>query len=67
MVAALDLGPHVAFIMWAYGIAAAVLIALIGWIVGDYRHQLRRLAELEAAGITRRSKRKRAGVAAKRA
>ncbi len=60
MSAMIDLGPHAAFILWAYGIAAGVLACLIGWIVADYRRQLRRLAQLEAAGITRRSSRIRA-------
>ena len=67
MAPVIDLGPHAAFILWAYGIAAAVLAALIVWIVGDYLHQRQRLAELEMAGITRRSARKRAGSKAKRA
>jgi heme exporter protein D len=67
MSALIDLGPHAAFILWAYGIAAAVLAGLIGWIVTDYRRQLRRLAQLEAAGITRRSSRKRTQSKAARA
>lgn len=67
MSAMLDLGPHAAFILWAYGIAAVMLIALIGWIVADHRRQLRRLSQLEAAGVTRRSSKKRAPAAVKQA
>ena len=55
----MDLGQHAAFILWAYGIAGAVMAALIVWVLSDHRRQRRRLAELEARGVTRRSARKR--------
>jgi heme exporter protein D len=53
----MDLGPHAAFIVSAYGIAAAIVAGMIAWIVLDHRQQQRRLAELEARGVTRRSER----------
>ncbi|HEV3372646.1 MAG TPA: heme exporter protein CcmD [Xanthobacteraceae bacterium] len=57
MVLGMDLGPHAAFIVIAYGLAALVVAAMIAWIVVDYRRQTRSLAELEARGVTRRSER----------
>ena len=53
----MDLGPHAAFIVSAYGIATAIVAGMIAWIVLDHRQQQRRLAELEARGVTRRSER----------
>jgi heme exporter protein D len=53
----MDLGPHAAFIVIAYGFVTAMVAAMIGWIGLDYRRQMRSLAELEARGITRRSER----------
>jgi len=50
-----NLGPHAAFIFAAYGIAAAVLAALIAWVMLDHRAQRRALDDLEARGFTRRS------------
>jgi heme exporter protein D len=55
----MDLGPHALFIILSYGIAAAVIAGLIGWVLIDYRAQLRALADLEARGVTRRSERPR--------
>ena len=52
-----DLGPHAAFIVSAYGFAILIIGAMIGWIMVDHRRQMRRLAELEARGVTRRSER----------
>jgi heme exporter protein D len=46
---------HAGFIAAAYLVSAAVLIALLAWIVADGRAQRRRLADLEARGIRRRS------------
>lgn len=51
----MNLGPHAAFIFAAYGIAAAVLAALIAWVMLDHRAQRRALDDLEARGFTRRS------------
>ena len=53
----MDLGPHAAFIVVAYGVAATVVATMIAWIVLDHRQQLRHLADLEARGVTRRSER----------
>jgi heme exporter protein D len=47
--------PHIEFIIAAYAAALAVVAALIAWVVLDYRAQLRKLADLEKRGITRRS------------
>lgn len=54
----LDLGPHAAFILAAYGAVALVLVGLVVWLLADDRRQRRVLAELEARGVTRRSARK---------
>ena len=51
----MDLGPHAAFIWASYGIVALVLAMLIGWLVMDGRQQQRRLDELDARGVRRRS------------
>ncbi|MCX7313302.1 MAG: heme exporter protein CcmD [Hyphomicrobiales bacterium] len=51
----MNLGPHAAFIVASYAIAAAVVAVLIGWIAFDNRAQRRNLARLEAHGVTRRS------------
>jgi heme exporter protein D len=53
----MNLGSHADFIIAAYAIAIVVVAGLIGWVAFDYRAQKRRLAELEASGITRRSDR----------
>jgi heme exporter protein D len=53
----MDLGPHAAFIVIAYGIVTLIVGAMIAWIVIDHRQQTRSLAELEARGVTRRSER----------
>jgi heme exporter protein D len=51
----MDLGPHAAFIVSAYVAAAVVIGALIAWVLLDHRAQRRKLADLEARGVTRRS------------
>jgi heme exporter protein D len=48
---------HAGFIAAAYVVTAAVLVGLYVWIVADGRRQTRRLADLEARGIKRRSAR----------
>lgn len=55
----MDLGPHAAFILAAYAAAVVVIGGLIAWVLLDYRAQTRKLAELEARGVTRRSDRTR--------
>ena len=53
----MDLGPHAAFIWSAYGVVTLVLAGLIAWLVLDGREQERRLEDLAARGIKRRSER----------
>ena len=53
----MDLGPHAAFIVAAYAVAVAVLGGLTAWVLFDYRAQRRKLADLEARGVSRRSER----------
>jgi heme exporter protein D len=53
----MSLGPYASFITTSYALVAIVVLLLIGWIVVDYRTQQARLRELEASGITRRSRR----------
>jgi heme exporter protein D len=48
---------HAGFIAAAYIVTAVVLAALYLWIVVDGRRQTRRLADLEARGVRRRSAR----------
>lgn len=48
-------GAHAGFILAAYLLAAVVLIAIAAWIVVDGRAQRRRIADLEARGVRRRS------------
>ena len=50
-------GSYAIFIVGAYAAAAAIVVALIAWIVLDRRHLIRLINELEAKGITRRSSR----------
>lgn len=46
---------HVAYVVTAYAAVVLVLAGLLGWIVVDGRAQRRRLADLEARGVRRRS------------
>jgi heme exporter protein D len=50
-----DLGPHAAFIVWAYAGVALGVLALIGYALVDARRVKRRLKALEARGVRRRS------------
>jgi heme exporter protein D len=50
-----ELGPHAAFIIAAYAAGVLLVLLLVGWVVADYRAQLRTLAELERQGVARRS------------
>jgi heme exporter protein D len=52
-----NLGPHAAFIVGAYGIAILIVAAMITWVCIDHRRQVRILSELDARGLTRRSDR----------
>jgi heme exporter protein D len=49
------LGPYASFIAASYLLVAAGVLFLIAWIAIDYRRQIRRLRELEASGVVRRS------------
>lgn len=51
---------HTGFIVASYALAAAVLAALVVWVVVDGRTLRARLAALEARGVRRRSARKEA-------
>ena len=51
----MDAAAHTGFILAAYLLTAVVLAGMIVWIALDARTQRRRLAELEAQGIRRRS------------
>jgi heme exporter protein D len=53
----MNLGPHASFIITAYAIAALVILGLIVWVELDNRAQRRRLKELHAQGVIRRSDR----------
>jgi heme exporter protein D len=48
---------HIEFIVAAYAAGVVVIVALIGWVMLDYRLQRRILAELETKGISRRAAR----------
>lgn len=48
-------GEHAGYILGAYGLAAVIVLALVVWVVTDGRAQRRRLRDLEARGIRRRS------------
>ena len=50
-----DLGPHAVFIIAAYAVTFAAVVALAYFIVADDRKQRRLIADLEARGIRRRS------------
>ncbi|MBZ9696090.1 MULTISPECIES: heme exporter protein CcmD [unclassified Mesorhizobium] len=49
------MSPHALYVAAAYAITAVALAGLIGWILIDQRARKRELAELEAAGVRRRS------------
>jgi heme exporter protein D len=48
---------HIEFIIAAYAAGVVVVVALIAWVMLDYRLQRCILAELETKGIARRSAR----------
>lgn len=49
------MSAHALYVAAAYGASILVLSALTGWILIDQRARKRELAQLEAAGIRRRS------------
>jgi len=46
---------HIDFIVAAYAAGLIVIVALIAWVMLDYRSQRRILTELERQGLSRRS------------
>lgn len=50
----MDFGPHAVFIGLSYAVATLVIAALVLWLLVDGRRQSRRLADLEARGLSRR-------------
>jgi heme exporter protein D len=50
-----DLGPNAPFVLAAYAAFAIVVAALVLWLAVDGSRQQRRLRDLEARGVTRRS------------
>ena len=56
------MSAHALYVTAAYGITAIVLAGLIGWILLDQRARKREIAELEAAGVRRRSDKTSKGV-----
>ena len=50
-----ELGPHAVFIATAYAGVALITAALIAWVAWNSANMKRRLAELEAQGVRRRS------------
>ena len=55
----MSLGPHANFIIAAYLVAAAVIGALVAWVVFDYRAQKSALAGLDDRAGNRRSRQSR--------
>ena len=53
----MNLGPHASFIVGSYAVVAVVVVALIGWVIADYRRQRATLHDLERSGVSRRSAR----------
>ena len=51
------MSAHALYVTAAYAITAIVLAGLGGWVLLDQRARRRGLAELEAAGVRRRSER----------
>lgn len=56
----IDIGQHAEYILGAYAITGLLVGALIIWINRDYATQEKRLKDLEAKGIRRRSDEKKA-------
>ncbi len=51
----MSLGPHAVFIWLSYAATAIAIAALLAWLFVDGRRHQRRLADLEARGVRRRS------------
>ena len=57
----MNLGPHASFIVGSYAVVAVVVVALICWVIADYRRQRATLRDLERSGVSRRSARQTSG------
>lgn len=53
----MDLGKHAVFIWSSYGVVLVALTGLVAWLIYDGMRLSRRLDDLEARGVTRRSRR----------
>ncbi len=51
----MSLGPHAVFIWLSYVATALAVAVLLAWLFWDGRRHQRRLADLEARGVRRRS------------
>lgn len=49
------LSGHAGFVFAAYAITTVVLVGMTAWILSDGRRLRRRIGELEARGVRRRS------------
>jgi heme exporter protein D len=49
------MGPHAAYIFAAYALTVATIAGLIAWLMIEGRGYERRIKDLEARGIKRRS------------
>jgi heme exporter protein D len=50
-----DLGNYASFIIASYAVVGGIVAMMFFWVIADERKQKRRLADLEAQGISRRS------------
>lgn len=50
------LSGHIGYVTAAYLLSLVTIIGLVVWVWADYRTQLKKLADLEARGIVRRSR-----------
>lgn len=53
----IESGRHFAFIFGAYSLSAVLIAALCFWVVLSYKKQEKRLENLKAMGLRRRSER----------
>lgn len=51
----MNLGPHAAYIWLSYAAVTIAVAGLIGWLYLDGKRYQKRLTELEARGVRRRS------------
>ncbi len=51
----MNLGPHATFIWLSYLVTVLAIAGLLAWLFLDGRRHARKLAELEARGVRRRS------------